>query len=185
LAFLRSAQNDVSLVPIKMRKRAGLRMDRFLSLGPIMAFRSVRFPADRTFFEELFLDEELTDLVLQVGSAAFLFLGQRRWSNPACWNAIENSNRPFQRRRFARLRIYATGPPENRLYRCRPDRQLILINGDPSDVSIISNFPTNENRSKILEVAKPHGIALVVIPELAGATRRFEKATGTAVSYFQ
>ncbi len=30
-----------------------------------MAFRSDRFPAGRTFFEELFLDEELADLALE------------------------------------------------------------------------------------------------------------------------
>ena len=53
---------------------ACLRIESFLSLGSIMAFRSDRFPTDRTFFEELFLDEELADLALQMGSAAFLFL---------------------------------------------------------------------------------------------------------------
>ena len=41
-----------------------------------MAFRSDRFPADRTFFEEFFLDSELADLAFQVRSAAFLLLGR-------------------------------------------------------------------------------------------------------------
>jgi hypothetical protein len=41
------------------------RIESFLSLGSIMAFRSDRFPAGRTFFEELFLDEELADLALE------------------------------------------------------------------------------------------------------------------------
>ena len=43
----------------------------------------------------------------------------------------------------------------------------------------------HENRAKILEVAESHGIALVVSPELADGTRQLEKATGTAISYFQ
>ena len=48
------------------------------SLGSIMAFRSYRFPAARTFFEEFLLDEELPDLALQMrgplilGSAFFV-----------------------------------------------------------------------------------------------------------------
>jgi hypothetical protein len=50
-------------------------MESFLSLGSIMAFRSDRFPADRTFFEKLFLDKELADLALQMRGAAFLLLG--------------------------------------------------------------------------------------------------------------
>ena len=48
-------------------------MESFLSLGSIMAFRSDRFQADRTFFEIL-SDEELANLALKMGGAAFLFL---------------------------------------------------------------------------------------------------------------
>lgn len=44
--------------------------------------------------------------------------------------------------------------------------------------------PSNERREAILNVAKVHGLTLFKSRQLEAATRRFEAATGTAVSYF-